>query len=195
MFALPTPVTTTSVRLRVNISARLERGKMIAFIGESGCGKSTTLALLRGVLTADSGDLWCDNIPMPNGLSHISNHCTLIPQEPEIFEGSVLFNITLGMEANDESIKKAIQLAHFETVLARLPRGLETNLAEKGVNLSGGEKQRLALARGLFFVEESESEIILLDEPTSSVDPGNEWLIYKAIKERYHNSCVISSLH
>ena len=65
---------------------------------------------------------------------------------------------------------KALQLARFEQVLRRLPRGLATDIAEKGVNLSGGEKQRLALARGLFFVRESASEIVLLDESTSSVD-------------------------
>jgi ABC-type multidrug transport system fused ATPase/permease subunit len=80
-------------------------------------------------------------------------------------------------------------------VLKRLSKGLETNIAEKGVSLSGGEKQRLAVARGLFFVNESESEIVLLDEPTSSLDIYNERLIYQALLKEFRHLCVLSAIH
>jgi ABC-type multidrug transport system fused ATPase/permease subunit len=168
---------------------------MIALVGESGSGKSTTLALLRGTLVAHVGDVWCDGQKLPGGLPHIAKHCTLIPQEPEIFKGSVLFNITLGVDASEDAVARAVQLARFDTVLARLPNGLATDISEKGVNLSGGEKQRLAVARGLFFVEESGSEIVLMDEPTSSVDQRNERLIYQGLRTHFSDRCIVSSLH
>jgi ABC-type multidrug transport system fused ATPase/permease subunit len=78
-------------------------------------------------------------------------------------------------------------------VLARLPAGLKTDIAEKGVNLSGGEKQRLAVARGVFAARSS--DIILLDEPTSSVDPVNELLMYEKIFSEFADRCIVSSIH
>ena len=81
----------------------------------------------------------------------------------------------------------------MEEVIENLPNGLDTDIREKGVNLSGGEKQRLALARGILAAKHS--SILLLDEPTSSVDAYNEELIYKRLFERFNDRCIISSLH
>ena len=83
--------------------------------------------------------------------------------------------------------------ARFSAVLARLPQGLETSIAEKGVNLSGGEKQRLALARGIYFGKAS--DIVLMDEPTSSVDTFNERLIYEHIFSMFKDKCIVSAVH
>lgn len=177
-----------------NVGFKLRRGQMIALVGSSGCGKSTTLALLRGLHISDKVTVLCDGNRLA-GLGAVANHCTLIPQEPEIFAGTIRFNITLGRKASDGKIIEMVELAQFASVLRKLPKGLETDIAEKGVNLSGGEKQRLALARGLFFVQESNSEIILLDEPTSSVDPVIERKIYQQIKLRFSDRCIASSLH
>ncbi len=176
------------------IDFKLRRGWMIALVGSSGCGKSTTLALLRGLHISNRATVLCDENRL-SGLGAVAQHCTLIPQEPEIFAGTIRFNITLGRTANDKTIREVIELAQFAGVLKKLPKGLETDIAEKGVNLSGGEKQRLALARGLFFAQDSKSEIILLDEPTSSVDPVNERKIYQQIRLRFNDRCVASSLH
>jgi ATP-binding cassette, subfamily B, bacterial len=77
--------------------------------------------------------------------------------------------------------------------LARLPNGLQTNIAEKGVNLSGGEKQRLALARGIFFARDK--QVVLLDEPTSSVDTKNEREIYGNLLRRFSACCLVSAIH
>lgn len=173
----------------------LARGRFVAFVGKSGSGKSTTLALVRGIHQTAAVEVFCDGRRLTHKLAHVAHRCTLIPQEPEIFAGSIRFNVTLGIEAEEAAILRALQLAQFEPVLRKLPRGLDTDVAEKGVTLSGGEKQRLALARGLFFVRESGSEIVLLDEPTSSVDQLNEWLIYSALKEEFKELCVISALH
>lgn len=178
-----------------DMSMTLERGKSYALVGESGSGKSTVLKLLRGLHQAKSGDVWCDGVSQPHGLSHVAHHSTLIPQEPDIFADTVRFNVAMGVDAPEEAVLWALDKARFTPVLKRLPKGLEMNIAEKGVSLSGGEKQRLAVARGLFFVKESGSDIVLLDEPTSSVDIYNERLIYEGLLKEFRHLCVLSAIH
>lgn len=178
-----------------NVSMTLERGKSYALVGESGSGKSTVLKLLRGLHQAQSCSVSCDGVPQPHGLSHVAHHATLIPQEPDIFADTIRFNVAMGVGAQDEAIAWALEKARFAPVLKRLPKGLETNIAEKGVSLSGGEKQRLAVARGLFFVKDSGSDIVLLDEPTSSVDIYNERLIYEGLLKEFRHLCVLSAIH
>jgi ATP-binding cassette, subfamily B, bacterial len=176
-----------------NVSIHLEKATSIALVGESGSGKSTLLSLLRGIQNADKVEVRCDGIELPGKLTHLSSVTTLIPQSPELFTDTIRSNVTFGLEANEAELDKAIALAQFSTTLQRLPKGLDTNIAEKGVNLSGGEKQRLALARGLFFARDS--DILLLDEPTSSVDTLNERLIYSNILSSYADKCIVSSIH
>jgi ATP-binding cassette subfamily B protein len=176
-----------------DIRLTLQRAKSIAFVGASGSGKSTLLALLRGLQDADAAHVLIDGKDLPGKLRHLSAHTTLIPQDPEIFADTIRFNITFGLDASDSTVMRAVELARFDTVLARLPKGLDTNIAEKGVNLSGGEKQRLALARGLFFAKDS--DFVLLDEPTSSVDTLNERLIYENVLAECAQKCVVSSVH
>ncbi|MEZ4536401.1 MAG: ABC transporter ATP-binding protein [Cyanobacteriota/Melainabacteria group bacterium] len=101
-------------------------------------------------------------------------------------------NVTFGLEAHETPCLEAIELARFAPVLARLSRGVATNIAEKGVNLRQA-KQRLVLARGLFFARDS--ELVLLDEPTSSVDTYNERLIYTGVLNRFRDKCLVSSIH
>ncbi|MBA3994488.1 MAG: hypothetical protein C0469_13245 [Cyanobacteria bacterium DS2.3.42] len=176
-----------------DINLTLKKGLAVAFVGESGSGKSTLLSLLRGTQNAHCANVFADGVELPGGLKHIADATTLMPQDPEIFSDTIGFNLTFGLEVDENEIREAIRLARFEPVLKRLPSGLETSIAEKGVNLSGGEKQRLALARGIFFARDS--EIILLDEPTSSVDPQNERVIYANILGAFPDRCVVSSLH
>lgn len=177
-------------------SLTLKRGVRYAVVGESGGGKSTFLSLLRGLnQPAEQPRVVCDGEEMPYGLHHINHHTTLIPQHPEIFSDTIRFNVTVGIPCSDERVLEALNLARLEKVLARLPEGLETNIAEKGVNLSGGERQRLALARGVFFEGEIHSALVLLDEPTSSVDPANEQQIYRNLLKQFEDRCVLSALH
>lgn len=176
-----------------DVSIKLIRGEKVAFVGQSGSGKSTFLNLLRGVQTANNVQVVCDGNVMPGKLAHLSHTTTLMPQDPEIFADTIKFNITFGFDASEEDMMKAVQIARFEPVLTRLPSGLETSIAEKGVNLSGGEKQRLALARGVYFAKSS--DVVLLDEPTSSVDTYNERQIYEAVLKTFADKCIVSSIH
>ncbi len=175
-----------------NIHIRIEKGKRIALIGESGSGKSTLLALLRGLYEPQSGiRITVDGEPFD--AASIADTVTLFPQEPEIFENTIEHNITLGLPFEEKEILEVCDTAHFTEVLKQLPRGLQSNIMEKGVNLSGGQKQRLALARGILAAKTC--DIILLDEPTSSVDPKTEVQIYEKLFEECKDKAVISSLH
>ena len=176
-----------------DISLTIEKNSKIALIGESGSGKSTILSLIRNLYNADKCDIYCDGKKLPNGLKHLREHTALIPQEPEIFNASVYDNITMDIKTKKTEVEKVIEFSKFDIVLNKLRRGLETNVLEKGVSLSGGEKQRLALARGLLMADNY--DLLLLDEPTSSVDSDNELKIYINIFENYKNKTIISSIH
>ena len=175
------------------IDITLERGKRIAFIGESGSGKSTLLALLRGLYEPQPGvEVEIDG-KVHDRLDLISSHVTLFPQEPEIFENTIEYNITLGLPFGAEEVSRVVEAAHFGQVVEQLPSGLESNIQEKGVNLSGGQKQRLALARGVLAARDS--DLVLLDEPTSSVDPKTELKIYANLFREFQDKVVVSALH
>lgn len=175
-----------------NLHLIIGRGKRIALIGESGSGKSTLLSLLRGLYNPETGmQLLVDGKPFT--LATINETVTLFPQEPEIFENTIAYNITLGLPFTDQEIMEVSESAHFTDVIHHLPKGLESDIREKGVNLSGGQKQRLALARGILAARES--ELVLLDEPTSSVDPKTEAMIYQKMFTAFENKALISSMH
>ncbi|KTC95846.1 ATP-binding transmembrane ABC transporter [Legionella geestiana] len=170
----------------------LQRGEKIALIGTSGAGKSTLMNLLSGLYHPDSVRLRMDNHTFAN-LVPLQALTTLIPQEPEIFENTIAFNIALGLETSSEELLQAVKLAGFSEVLSTLPQGLETDIREKGVNLSVGQKQRLALARGLFAARFS--SLVLMDEPTSSVDLAAEKAILTGVMERFRDATMLVSLH
>ena len=176
-----------------DINLKIKRGKKIAFIGESGSGKSTILTVIRGLYSPENGKVVVDGLEEEKGFAKLKEHVTLIPQDPEIFNNSIKYNLTMDLPYSAEEIKEAIELAQFEKVVKRLEKGLATNVLEKGVSLSGGEKQRLALARGILAAKSS--SIILMDEPTSSVDNANEVKIYDNIFNKFKNKAVISSIH
>jgi ABC-type multidrug transport system fused ATPase/permease subunit len=175
----------------INIS--LQRGKRIAFIGESGSGKSTLMAVLRGLYDPEPGVQVHIDKGTVTDMARLSESITLFPQEPEIFENTIEHNITLGLPFDKHDIDDVCHTAHFTEVVKQLPNGLQSGIQEKGVNLSGGQKQRLALARGILAARSS--EIVLLDEPTSSVDPKTEIQIYEKLFKACEGKAVVSTLH
>jgi ABC-type multidrug transport system fused ATPase/permease subunit len=169
----------------------LERGKRIAFVGESGGGKSTCLHILRGLLPTD-GSITVDEVTnLP--IHELSRIATLVGQEPEIFENTIRYNITLGLPASDGEIAASSKITCFDDVAAKLPLGYESDIRENGVNLSGGEKQRLSLTRGLFAIQDS--SLVLLDEPTSSLDTATEMTVYRRMFEALSDQCLVSTIH
>ncbi len=176
-----------------DINLSFKKGEKIAVIGESGGGKTTFLKVFRGLYLPRSINIEIDNKASGNDLNLISDSISLIPQDPEIFTTTIRENITLGVDYSDEEIFNFTDLSVFTNIVSRLPKGLESNIVEKGVNLSGGEKQRLALARGL--LASKDKDIVLLDEPTSSVDFHNELKIYENIFKAMSEKTIISSIH
>lgn len=176
-----------------NVAINIERGKKIAFIGESGSGKSTLLAILRGLYEPELGLKMVIDGNEYQDLLLLNKTVTLFPQEPEIFENSIEYNITLGLPFEAVDIQAVTDSAQFSEVIKQLPNGLESKIQEKGVNLSGGQKQRLALARGILAARES--DVVLLDEPTSSVDPKTEAMIYENLFKTFKDKAIVSTLH
>jgi len=176
-----------------DVNIKFKRGQKIALIGESGSGKSTILAVMRGLYAPEKGGVYYKKNKLKNGFAKLKHHITLIPQDPEIFNNTIGYNVTMDLKATKDEVIKAVQMAQFEKVLDRLEKGLKTNVMEKGVSLSGGEKQRLALARGILAARNS--DIILMDEPTSSVDSINEIKIHEQIFDEFKDKTIISSIH
>ncbi len=176
-----------------DVNFSFKKGEKIAFVGESGSGKSTMLTLLRGLYSPESGKVFCNGKKIEKGFSSLKKHITLIPQEPEIFNDTIKNNITMGIRTKKEDLFESIKMAQLSAVIKRLEKGLDTNVLERGVSLSGGEKQRLALARGLLAAKRS--DIVLLDEPTSSVDSENEMNIHDNIFSKFKGKTIISSIH
>lgn len=176
-----------------DVSFSFKRGEKVALIGESGSGKTTLLKVMRNLYHPRSLDLYVDEEKISGGFQAISESIALIPQDPEIFATTILENITIGVEHDMEYVTKFTDMANFTEIAMRLPKKFDSSIVEKGVNLSGGEKQRLALARGLMACEDK--SIVLLDEPTSSVDSANELSIYHKIFKAFPDKAIISSIH
>lgn len=174
-----------------DIHLTLNRGENIALIGTSGAGKSTLLTLLRALRAPTHVDVSIDGTPAD--FSTLAEITTLIPQDPEVFENTMRFNVSFGLDVPDSDVFRALSLAEFMPVLMQLPQELETDIREKGVNLSVGQRQRLSLARGIFAAEQS--DIVLLDEPTSSVDLMTEAKIFKNLFAHFKDKTIIATLH
>lgn len=174
----------------LNISLR--SGQKIALLGKSGSGKSTLLSLLRGLHRPQSGTVVLDG-KHPLDWQTISNATTYMPQEPQIFEGSVSYNLTLGLPFSLAEIADACDATNFDEVLKSLPGELDAHVHENGANLSGGQRQRLALARGL--LASQSSSIILIDEPSNSLDSHNSSQILTSLFKKMNGKLVICSLH
>jgi len=175
-----------------NIDLTVKRGEKIALVGHSGSGKSTFLKVIAGLLSPDGYSISSDTQLSVN-IESLMKECLLIPQEPEIFSESVKYNLTMGDEFDSKELQFFVSLCKLDRLMARLPQGVDSNLAEKGLNLSVGEKQRVALARGL--LRAVNKSIILLDEPSSSLDPKTEKEIYLGLLYHFADKTIFSACH
>ncbi len=181
----------TSLHLK-NISLTIQRGDRIALVGKSGSGKSTLMSIMRDLYQPQSITLLVDGKPI-SGFDGISRAITLIPQDPEILATTLGENITMGAGYELMFVQRFVDMACFAEVVDGLPNRLDSSIKEKGVNLSGGQQQRLALARGLLACDGK--DIVLLDEPTSSLDTATEMQVYQNIFRGFTGKTIISSIH
>jgi ATP-binding cassette subfamily B protein len=175
-----------------DVSIALRRGERIALVGESGSGKSSLMRVLSGLYDPERVHFVVDDRPHPE-LVDLGSATTLIPQDPEIFETTVRGNVVMGLDYTEEEIARACDLARLSPVVEAMPHGLETQIVERGSNLSGGQKQRLALARGILAAKSS--SLIMLDEPTSSLDPSTEARVYANMMALFPDACILSTIH
>ncbi len=162
-----------------DINLTISGGKMTSLVGHSGAGKSTILNLIPRFYEPQSGDIKIDNQSIySRRLSSLRDNISLVSQETTLFDDTVLNNIKYAnLDATDEQIKEAAKLSRSEEFIEMLPKKYNTLIGENGIRLSGGEKQRLSIARAIL----KKSKIILLDEATSSLDAETEQKIQDAI--------------
>jgi ATP-binding cassette subfamily C protein CydD len=176
-----------------SINLTLPAGTCTALVGRSGAGKSTVVNLLMRFLDPESGRIAANGICVTDLPVETWRACVaLVPQRPYLFYGSVMENIHLARpSATQQEIEEAAALAGATEFIARLPHGYDTQIGERGVRLSGGEAQRLAIARAFL----KDAPMLIMDESTSSLDPESERLIGEALERLLRNRTVLVIAH
>lgn len=175
-----------------NVSFRANQGQKVAIVGASGAGKSTLAKLLFRFYDADMGQICIDGQDIKTVRQQsLRQAIGVVPQDTVLFNDSLEYNIRYGNpEASDEALWQAIKHASLEAFIASLPKGLDTQVGERGLKLSGGEKQRIAIARVLL----KNPKILIFDEATSALDSHSENAIMDAIFDvaAGHTSLIIA---
>ena len=170
---------TTNEKAIKNISLKIKGNTMAAFVGHSGAGKSTIINLLPRFYDPQEGSIQIDNQDIKNiSLTSLRKNLSMVSQDVILFDDTIKNNIAYAnLDASQEEIEEAAKYSFADEFIEKLPLKYETLIGENGVRLSGGEKQRLSIARAIL----KKSPIILLDEATSSLDAETESKIQKAI--------------
>ena len=175
-----------------NISLTIKPGQKVAFVGSSGAGKSTLMKLLYRFYDPTEGTIEIDGAPIDQVTQQsLRQHIGIVPQDTVLFNSTIGDNIRYGnVKATEQDIQNAIQHAYLQDFIDQLPDGVDTLVGERGLKLSGGEKQRVAIARTIL----KQPPILLFDEATSSLDSHSEQYILKAINEvsKNHTSVMIA---
>ena len=163
-----------------DVSLTVAPGEKVALVGASGGGKSTLVQALLGLYPIKSGQILYGNVPVTEiGWEAVRDHVGVVLQHPVLFNDSVRRNLTLGREADDALLWKALDIAQLKDIIAALPHGLDTEVGRQGVRLSGGQRQRLAIARMIV----ADPRIVILDEATSALDTATERLLHQALSD------------
>ncbi len=176
-----------------NVTFTVKSGSRTALVGSSGSGKSTVLKLAAGFYKASSGNIFLGGTNISNvDDESLLKYYSVVFQDVLLFDGTIMDNIRLGNKnATDDEVIKAAKLANCDSFVSNLPNGYMTTIGENGKLLSGGEKQRISIARAII----KDAPIVLLDEVTSALDIQNENLIQKAVSHITKNKTVIVIAH
>lgn len=176
-----------------NISMTIGAGKRVAFVGESGAGKSTMAGLIQRFYEPTSGRILFDNQPSDSfHLTDIRRNIAVVPQDIVLFGGTILENIRYGnLDATEEQVLHAAALANATEFIDKFPEKLHTLVGERGIKLSGGQRQRIAIARAIL----RNPPILILDEATSSLDSESEYLIQEALERLMASRTTIIIAH
>ncbi|HPF16271.1 MAG TPA: ABC transporter ATP-binding protein [Thermotogota bacterium] len=176
-----------------DVSFSIRKGERIAFVGSSGCGKSTVFKLILGDYSPQKGKVIAGDHKLEEWSLHsLRNHMATVVQEPFLLDISIQDNITLGhFDAQDPLFERVLSQAQINTFLSQLPDGLETLGGELGSRFSGGQRQRICVARALM----KQTPLILMDEATSALDNETESLILKTIRELPGETTILMIAH
>lgn len=176
-----------------NVSFAIERGQVTAIVGPTGAGKSTITSLLLRYYDCPPGMLFLDDTDIRDfTMASLLRHMALVSQDTLLLNETLKYNISYGREnASDADIESAIDRARLREYVQKLPEGIATRIGDRGVKLSGGEKQRLSIARALL----KGADILILDEATSSLDSKTEKLIQEAIEDAVKGKTAIVIAH
>ena len=177
-----------------NVSLTIPAGTSVAFVGPSGAGKTTMIDILLGVLIPDSGSVLVSGLAPLLTVAKWPGAVSYVPQDVVIAAGTIRENIALGYpmaEATDELVNSALKVAHLDEFVASLPAGIDTQVGERGARISGGQRQRLGIARAMF----TRPHLLVLDEATSSLDGETEASISEAIHALRGSTTVVIIAH
>lgn len=177
-----------------NFSLSLEEDKVYALVGSSGSGKSTIAKLISGLYPVDSGEILIGNKNISSyDKESLMKNIGIVFQNPQLFQGISIFeNVKLGKsDASDEEVLRALKLARCDEFIDKFKEGYDVVIGAEGVNLSGGEKQRVSIAR--IFLKNP--KIIIMDEASAAADPENEYELQRAFKELIKNRTTIMIAH
>ena len=175
-----------------NINLEIKKGEVTAFVGASGAGKSTMMALILKFISPENGDIFIDdkNIKFLN-TKDIRQKIALVQQQPFLFSGKIIDVIRMGRVFSKEDVIESAKIANAHNFIQKLPNKYETNITERGSNFSGGQIQRLAIARAIL----GNPSILLLDEATSALDAESESEVQEGLNRAMKNRTVIVIAH
>ena len=176
-----------------NLSFSLQEGKSYALVGSSGSGKSTVAKLISGFYNVNEGSIKIGGIPISEYSDEaLIKAISFVFQDSKLFKKSIYENVALAnKDAVKDDVMRALRLAGCDLILDKFPEREKTIIGSKGVYLSGGEKQRIAIARAIL----KDSKIIIMDEESASIDPDNEFELQKAFKNLMKDKTVIMIAH
>ena len=176
-----------SQRVVQDLSFALEPGDVLGVVGASGSGKSSLARALVGVWTPAQGSVRLDGAELSQWpLQQLGDGIGYMPQDVELFEGTVAENIARFQEADDEKVVAAAMEAGVHELILRLPQGYQMRLGDRGAGLSGGQKQRIALARALY----GSPRLVVLDEPNSNLDEAGELALVRCVQRLRERGCT-----